>query len=207
MFAQIIPLHSSFIGVDALTYEIPEDLDAQIGDVVEVPLKKEFAYGLIHSINSSSDLDKEKIKSATRMVARGALYPYQISVIESLAHKYVLPISEVAELFMPRSLLERAEKAKIPSKSSLISVLGKPNSPVEVQSVASPEVLTSILATLMLNQSKMVVIFPTLFLAKDFLQKNALEGEECVLYSNTLTPKKRSDAIEILKSGKKKYFL
>jgi primosomal protein N' len=84
--------------------------------VVTIPYGSRIEHGLIAELHEVSPIDTEseayaRIKSVISVVTmKPLLAPYQITMILSLAQRYMLPIHRVLQIWLTRPVLSRLEK-------------------------------------------------------------------------------------------------
>ena len=111
MILSVIPsLHS--LGTKPIGYLVGEDEEKNItvGSIVEVPMKNGKEYAIVAGGNERYD-ENINYKSVIRIISPNPiLAPYQVSVIQEIAQKYMIPIHRVLGFFLPKSILNRLEK-------------------------------------------------------------------------------------------------
>ena len=50
MLCNVLPLHASYYRLEPLTYAFAADLSLSCGDLVEIPLKNKFCYGVVSEV-------------------------------------------------------------------------------------------------------------------------------------------------------------
>lgn len=113
MFAAIIPFSHTHT-LDPITYSVPEIWIRQITlwGLVSIPYGNHIDTGIVVGISALTvhiDVDKirpiEAVYSSTPLIA-----PYQIDMIASLSHRYMIPPHKVLRMFLPTSLMSRLDK-------------------------------------------------------------------------------------------------
>lgn len=111
MILSVIPsLHS--LWTKPIGYFIDEDEEKNIavGSMVEVPMKNGKEYAIVAGKNERYDEDIN-YKGILRIISPNPiLAPYQVSVIQEIAQKYMIPIHRVLGFFLPKSTVNRLEK-------------------------------------------------------------------------------------------------
>lgn len=118
MYIDVIPLDNSFWN-HSLTYGVRDIFRERVfpGGIVQIPFWKKEISGIISRKYLSDQLEKSdnQIKEIIDIVTEMPLFDsYQITMMERIAKKYLLPLHKVARIFFPRSLEKRLEKKWYP---------------------------------------------------------------------------------------------
>jgi primosomal protein N' len=112
MYLLIIP-QSHSIGIHPLTYNFEGILgiDVHIGSLVEITVGKFVEYGVVAGSHEGDHGIIGEIKSIEQIISlRPILAPYQIELIISLSHRYLLPIHRVFSFILTRPVITRLSK-------------------------------------------------------------------------------------------------
>ncbi len=116
MFLLVIPTSHS-IGTTPLTYILPEEFRGSVvvGCLVEIPVGRYVEYGIVTAIIDTVSDPEMLLKPIIRIItSKPVLAPYQISIILSIAARYLIPIHRVLGFFLIRPVLNRLEKKGFP---------------------------------------------------------------------------------------------
>ena len=117
MLFSIIPFSHS-LGTEWLLY-FPGSIDPKditIGSIIEIPYGNNDEYGIIAAIDTIlpeniSEEQYHRIRSCKRIItSKSILEKYQVSMIESLSKRYMIPIHRVLGMFLSKPILQRMEK-------------------------------------------------------------------------------------------------
>lgn len=113
MYCLVSPFSHTFDTI-WLIYYVPDFLswELQSGQIVEIPYKDAIVLAVVLEKNSNIwDTPEEKIKSLISIKYNDIfLNNYQIKVLQFIAKYYFTPISNAANLFFPKNLLEKISK-------------------------------------------------------------------------------------------------
>ena len=80
IFIEGVPFH--------LTYGIPDDMKAEVGSLVSVPIQKKHQFGVVTEISDEIDIDKKKIKPLLKIDNFLSSQPGIIDLCHTLAKYY-----------------------------------------------------------------------------------------------------------------------
>lgn len=93
---------------DYLTYNT--DLDLSFGDLVLVPLRKKFRYGIV--VDKDVKWELENIKNVQKLVAKNFIPERLLSLYKWIASHYISSLGEVLKSAIPSRILKRFEKIR-----------------------------------------------------------------------------------------------
>lgn len=198
MYLQIIPLSAS-LGNRPLIYSIGGDFheDITIWMLVHIPYGKKSIEGIVAKIiwdtsptNHAAIRPLESIESF-----RPILAPYQITLIERIAQKYLLPIHRVASFFLTTPTQKRLKKQQYPIATYTQSISGDKGGIFLVQdNIVRPSHIHT-LAT-----KKSVIIVPDdIFL---YQIQDTLKSSETLILTQEETETKKAQAWIDIANGK-----
>lgn len=200
MFITVIPSSHS-IWITPLTYHVGDVFRSQIhiGSLVEIPLGTKVETGIVAGFTENIPENYE-VKSIVQVICSvSILAPYQITLIESLAKRYMLPIHRVLGFFLTRPVISRLERTNF---GTLEKVLWKEKEPSK-----EPSNIfffhNSIINAKILNKyvgKKTIVICPDDFSLTQY--RKVFENEATLFLPNDATDARRSKAWIDIRNGK-----
>jgi primosomal protein N' (replication factor Y) (superfamily II helicase) len=100
-------------GADRLfTYQLPEELDAQPGDILSVPFGVQQVGAIAIRLLASPppDLDPDRLKPIDDIISRGFFPPTYWQLLERVADYYCTPLIQVVKVALPPGLLGRSQR-------------------------------------------------------------------------------------------------
>jgi len=106
MFAEVLLPQKVGEKRETLTYEVPENLKAEIGQIVEVPLRNRLTKGVIFRI--SNEIPPYKTKPIGKIVENAPhLRLWQMELLEWLSGYYFAPLFKTLKLFLPVAFVKK----------------------------------------------------------------------------------------------------
>uniref|UniRef100_A0A7C4XAF1 Replication restart protein PriA n=1 Tax=candidate division WOR-3 bacterium TaxID=2052148 RepID=A0A7C4XAF1_UNCW3 len=93
---------------DYLTYQT--EIDLGVGDLVLVPLRNKFKYGIVIATNVKEEV--QNIKNVQKLVERKFLPPHLLRLFKWIASYYISSIGEVLKQGLPSKVLKKFEPLK-----------------------------------------------------------------------------------------------
>ena len=104
MFANIVCYHRVFESVDSLTYQIPEHVSLNIGDIVKVPFGTQVKRGIVVSLSENTTL--QEYKQIIEKVENQVLSALHIELAKDLSYYYCVSLYRFIQLFLPEEMLD-----------------------------------------------------------------------------------------------------
>jgi primosomal protein N' (replication factor Y) (superfamily II helicase) len=116
MFAEVLLPQKVGEKKDTLTYEIPENLKIEIGQIVEVPLRNRLTKGIIFGL--SAETPPYKTKPVARIVENAPhLRTWQIDLLKWISAYYFAPLFKTLKLFLPVAFVKKKTlRAELPAE-------------------------------------------------------------------------------------------
>jgi len=117
MYAEILFQQKTGGNKDTLTYEIPDELNVNPGELVKVSLKKKITTGLVLEIHNKKP-EFKTIKILGKISETQLLSENQINLLKWISEYYFCPIYKTLKLFVPKKIFlgkppkTRSEKAE-----------------------------------------------------------------------------------------------
>ncbi len=205
---------------DFLTYQ--SDFDLHIGDLVIVPLKKKFKYGIVVGINIKRDVPN--IKKVQKLVETNFISPKLLILYKWIASYYVSYLGEVLKQAFPSKVLKKFEYTKKEYEKTIIT---KEPAPTYSQSNAINRILHSVrknifkvyllfgitgsgktevylrvIAEVLKSGGRALVLVPEISMTPLLLKRFAERfGEDVITIHSALTAKERRSVWYGIKNG------
>ncbi len=102
-YAEILFQQKVGLDKETLTYSVPENLKIQIGDLVKVPLRKNFTTGLVFEIHNKKPAFKT-LPIVEKCFEEPILSQNQIALLKWISSYYFCPIFKVLKYFVPKRI-------------------------------------------------------------------------------------------------------
>ncbi|MEO0123805.1 MAG: primosomal protein N' [candidate division WOR-3 bacterium] len=205
---------------DYLTYQ--SDFELHIGDLVIVPLKKKYKYGIVVSTNIKRDVPN--IKKVQKLVETNFISPKLLSLYKWIASYYVSYLGEVLKQAFPSRVLKKFEyikkeyekptiaKEPVPTYSQsnainriLYSVrknIFKVYLLFGVTGSGKTEVYLKVISEVLKNGGKALVLVPEISMTPLLLKRFAERfGKDVITIHSALTVRERRNAWYGIKNG------
>ncbi|MBD3269952.1 primosomal protein N' [Candidatus Peregrinibacteria bacterium] len=124
LYAEVIPNQKIGVKSSTLTYKVP-DKSYQVGQLVEIPLRKGKTKGLIFEIkNIKPNYPTKSIIGKIENTPE--LQPYQIELIKFISNYYLCPLHKVLKLFIPSSFFNKKNIKALADEKIVQSKIEKP---------------------------------------------------------------------------------
>jgi primosomal protein N' (replication factor Y) len=100
-------------GVEKLfVYEIPEDLEVEVGDILSVPFgaQQVGAIAVRFVMEASLEVDRSRVKAIEDVITRGLFPPSYWSLIDRVATYYCAPLMQTIRAALPPGLLQKSQR-------------------------------------------------------------------------------------------------
>ncbi len=205
---------------DYLTYQ--SDFELHIGDLVIVPLKKKYKYGIVVSTNIKRDVPN--IKKVQKLVETNFISPKLLSLYKWIASYYVSYLGEVLKQAFPSRVLKKFEYIK---KEFEKQIIAKEPVPTYSQSNAinrilysvrknifkvyllfgvtgsgKTEVYLKVISEVLKNGGRALVLVPEISMTPLLLKRFAERfGKDVITIHSALTVRERRNAWYGIKNG------
>jgi primosomal protein N' (replication factor Y) len=109
--------------VDYFTYETEEELEP--GDLVIVPIRNKFKYGIV--INKDSKRDVAGIKKVKELVDTKFIPAKMLELYQWMANYYLSPLGDVLKLAVPSKILKKYDYVETRAREAAFADIPRPN--------------------------------------------------------------------------------
>ncbi len=217
MFVDVAIPNTKF---DYLTYET--DLDLHIGDLVIVPLKKKFKYGIIVGTNIKRDVPN--LKKVHKLVETNFISPKLVNLYKWIAYYYLSYLGEVLKQAFPPKILKKFEYIKKESEQPIVAKEPVPtfsqNNAINrilysfkknlfkvfllfgVTGSGKTEVYLKVISEVLKSGGRALILVPEISMTPLLLKRFAERfGKDVITIHSALTAKERRNAWYGIKNG------